>query len=128
MKTVLILEDQLELAGYWRQTLEDAGYRVRHARNTEDAITFLSVDPIDVVVTDMLIRDEDNKLIPSGGLSLLGHLNINVKQPPKIIAVSGAHPDLHVLKHAEALGADRCVGKPFTATKLLSIVSELMAE
>ena len=128
MKTVLIMEDQLELVGYWREALENAGYRVRHARRMEEASSFLEVDEIDLVVTDMLIRDEDNELVSSGGLTLLGYLNLNIRISPKIIAVSGAHPDLHVLQHAKSLGADRCIGKPFTPEELLTNVSELLSE
>ena len=128
MKTVLIMEDQLELATFWREALEDAGYRVLYASKMEDAASFLYTDDIDVVVTDMLIRGSDNEIQPSGGLSLLSHINLHVDHPPKIIAVSGAHPDLHVLKHAESMGADRCIGKPITPEELLATVSELSEE
>ena len=128
MKTVLILEDQHELASYWREFIEEAGYRVVHALNMGDATSFLNVNSIDIIVTDMLIRDEEAELQPSGGLTLLSHINLHVDNPPKIIAVSGAHPDLHVLKHAKSMGADRCIGKPFTPAELLSIISELLSE
>lgn len=126
MKTVMIMEDQLELASYWREILEDAGYGVLHARNIDDAASFLAVDEIDVVVTDILIRDNDQELKASGGLSLLAHINLHVeKKRPKIIAVSGSHPDLHVLQHAQSMGADVCLLKPFSAEQLLAAVSEL---
>ena len=128
MKTVLIMEDQLELASYWREFLEEAGYRVVHAPQMQDATSFLYVDEIDVIVTDMLIRDEDKELQASGGLTLLSHINLHVENKPKIIAVSGAHPDLHVLKHAASMGADHCICKPFTSDELLSVISDLLKE
>ena len=126
MKTVLIMEDQHELASYWRESLEEAGYRVLHAINMKDAASFLDDDEIDVVVTDMLIHNEDKEIQPTGGLTLLGHINLHVEKPPKIIAISGAHPDLHVLKHAESMGADFCIYKPFTPDELISVISDLL--
>ena len=128
MKTILILEDQLELASYWREAIEEAGYRVVHAPKMEDATSFLSVNHIDIIVTDMLIRNEDDELQPTGGLTLLSHINLSGEKPPKIIAVSGAHPALHVLKHAQSMGADRCIAKPFAPAELISVISELLNE
>ena len=125
MKTILIMEDQTELASFWREVLEEANYRVLHASNMEEATALLSVEEIDVVITDMLIREENNTLAPSGGLSLMTHINLHVPNRPKIIAVSGAHPDLHVLQHARVIGAKRTLIKPFTPEELLDAVSEV---
>ena len=98
MKTVLIMEDQPELASYWREALETAGYNVIHAIDFEEAASCLEMRQVQVVVSDMLIRDEHDNTSKTGGLTLLSHICLNVKPMPKIIAVSGAHPDLHILR------------------------------
>ena len=126
MKTVLIMEDQAELASYWREHLENAGYNVIHASDFEDAVELLKTREVQVVVSDMLIRDDDDRPSKTGGLSLLSHLRLHVNPPPKTIAVSGAHPQLNILRHAELLQADECIVKPFTAEALVEKVEELL--
>ena len=126
MKTVLIMEDQPELASYWREHLEIAGYNVIHATDFEEAVTLLETHETHVVVSDMLIRDDDDRPSKTGGLSLLSHLRLKVKPNPKVVAVSGAHPQLNILRHAELLQADACIVKPFTAEELVETVEKLL--
>ena len=126
MKTVLIMEDQAELASYWREHLENAGYNVIHASDFEEAVELLKTREVQVVVSDMLIRDDDDRPSSTGGLSLLSHLRLHVNPSPKMIAVSGAHPQLNILRHAELLHADACIVKPFSAEQLVETVEELL--
>ena len=120
------MEDQPELASYWRETLEDAGYIVLHAADFEEASSLLESREVQVVVSDMLIRDGNNNTSKSGGLTLLSHISLNVDPAPKMIAVSGAHPDLHILRHAELFNAAASIIKPFTAEELLDTVKRVL--
>ena len=126
MITILIMEDQAELAAYWREDLEEAGYNVLHVSNFEEAVAVLEIRDVNVVVSDMLIRDDDNRPSKTGGLSLLSHLRLHSDPQPKTIAVSGAHPQLNILRHAELLQADACIVKPFTSQELVEKVKELL--
>ena len=126
MKTILIMEDQPELASHWREHLEDAGFNVVHASNFAEAVSVLETRDVDVVISDMLIHDDDDRPSKTGGLSLLSHLVLHVKPIPKTIAVSGAHPQLNILRHAELLKANECIVKPFTAEELVNIVKRLL--
>ena len=127
MNTVLIMEDESQLASYWREALEAAGYIVIHASDFAEAVAVLETRDVDVVVSDMLIRDEDDRPSSTGGLSLMTHLRLHVRPVPKIVAVSGAHPDLHILRHAELLHAAACIVKPFSAEELIETIGDLLA-
>ena len=120
------MEDQTELASYWREHLETAGHNVIHATDFAEAVALLETREVQIVVSDMLIRDDDDRPSKTGGLSLLSHLRLHVNPPPKTIAVSGAHPQLNILRHAELLQADACIVKPFTAEQLVETVEELL--
>ena len=126
MITVLIMEDETELASYWREALEASGYIVFHASDFAQAVSMLESRDVQVVVSDMLIRDKDDKPSKTGGLSLLTHLRLNVRPAPMIVAVSGAHPDLNILRHAELLHASACIVKPFSADELVETVNGLV--
>lgn len=126
MKTVLLLEDDFDLASHWKELLEELGHGVIHVTDTESAIKAFEESEVDLVISDILIRSPEGKASRSGGLSLLSHINLSSKSKPKILAVSGAHPQLNVLKHATAMKADRTLTKPIDADELAAVVTELL--
>ena len=120
------MEDQVELASHWREHLETAGHNVIHAKDFAGAVELLESQEVHVVVSDMLIRDDNNMPSKTGGLSLLSHMRLHCDPSPKTIAVSGAHPQLHIMRHAELLDADAGIVKPFTAEELVYTVNRLL--
>lgn len=130
MKKILILEDDFDLAMYWKERLEDDGYGVVYTSTSEEATQVLCQDEFDLVIADVLIRTEcgAGPLKPTGGLSLIAHVTLRVDPRPKIVAVSGAHPQSNVLKHATALKADRVMVKPFRIDSLVDVVKDLVGE
>lgn len=128
MKTVLILEDDFDLAMDWKSHLEEREFAVIHTSTSEQAIEVLNDRAVDLIITDVLIKEDGGtgKLKKTGGLSLLSHILLKVEPKPAIIAVSGAHPNLNVLKHAKSLHADRVMVKPFSAQSLADIVEDLL--
>lgn len=128
MKRVLILEDEWELASVWQAALEKLGYCVNHEVSVDRALEAIAAFSFDLIITDILIRDSDNKIGSKGGLSLLSHLALNVNPRPKTIAVSGASPQIRVLDHAALLKADRTLNKPVTAEEISAAVRELLEE
>jgi CheY-like chemotaxis protein len=130
MRKILILEDDFDLAMHWKMHLEELNYIVIHTGTFEEAKTVLSQQDVDVIVSDILIRESktEDKFSSSGGLSLLSFTNLyqyfNAK--PKFIAVSGSLIGENVLKHAAALNADRTMIKPVTAEELGVTIQELL--
>ena len=124
MKRVLVLEDEFALAVQWREKLEAAGHEVIHVSRAAEAIEVLDEGSVDVLISDILIRDTEKQLVMEGGFSVLSHINLNVRPGPKRIVVSGAHPSLNVLRHAEALNAHVALAKPVDLDELLKAVND----
>jgi CheY-like chemotaxis protein len=126
---ILLLEDDRELAAYWKSALEERGYYVAHESNVDSAILALKfAKPFDLVITDILIRDADDRVGTKGGFTLLTHVSLNMREKPKMIAISGANASLNVLRHAELLRADRTLTKPITAEEMVAAAGELVGE
>lgn len=123
MKKILILEDEFAVASAWREALEVNGHHVIHVMAASEAIDALSSGGIDVFICDMLIRGNNAQVGNSGGLSALSYINLHVDPRPLVIAVSGAHPQLNVLRHAQALKADVTLVKPIAVDEILEAIS-----
>ena len=116
-QNILIVEDDEEVRGLIRQTLENAGYGVREAANGIEAIRPAEEAAFDLVITDILMPEKD-------GLETIIHLR---RENPgtKVIAISGGHNELF-LRNARGLGALSVVTKPFTPKTLLGVVAEIL--
>ena len=115
---ILVVDDQRAILKAVASILQGAGYQVFTAENGADARALVSEHPIDLLMTDLGMPDED-------GIELVRRLK---KEHPtlKIVAMSGTFgPDL--LKAARHLGADATLAKPMTAARLLGCIQELAA-
>lgn len=126
MKKILIFEDNFDLATYWKEAIEELGHSVVHVEEFASAVEQLENGDLDLVITDMLIRKDDQQLKPEGGLSLLSRINLSPRPRPRIIAISGAQPELNVLKFASTMKADSTLVKPVQIDELLRIATELL--
>src|SRR6266542_3312387 len=64
---ILVVEDELKVAGALRQGLEAEGYRVRLAHTGEDGFFLASSEPFELVILDRMLPGRD-------GLEILGAL------------------------------------------------------
>ena len=129
MQTILILEDDLRLSQHWQTLLEDEGYHVVAHTDTQQAIQSLDELKIDLVISDMIIRDETNHICPKGGLSLMAHIAMNISPPvPKVIAITGSSPELQLDKHAESMRSDLCLRKPISPEDIVTAVKSTLAK
>lgn len=113
---ILVVDDEEELRELIRHVLERAGHPVSCARNGVEASRLLAIQPFTVVVTDMLMPDQD-------GLELITELKS--KYPTvKIVAMSGGGQigSDQYLSMAKGFGADVLLRKPFTHQTLLAAV------
>ncbi|MBB3210480.1 DNA-binding response OmpR family regulator [Rhodopirellula rubra] len=122
-KSILLLEDDVRVAEHWKRLLEEAGYRVYHETDADAAIKLVDEESINLVITDILIRENETKFKPRGGLSLLAHVSINVRPRPKTIAVTGASPSLNIEGHVHIFNAARTLNKPISDAILLAEVA-----
>jgi CheY-like chemotaxis protein len=114
MPSILIVDDEDQIRQLIRTTFEEAGYRVAEASNGRDALEQYRLQPADVVITDILMPDQD-------GLECITVLR---REAPsvKIIAITGGSDMIGVLGFldvAKMLGAHSTLQKPFEMKALL---------
>ena len=120
MPGVLIVEDEKDLREMLKTSLIRRKYIVLEAENGKEAIAHFKPSVTDLVVTDLIMPDED-------GLKVIIKLR-ELKPSIKIIAISGggkAGPSSY-LNLAKALGADAIFSKPFSINDLIAKIEELL--
>jgi CheY-like chemotaxis protein len=120
MPGVLIVEDDKELREMLKMSLLRRSFTVFEAENGKDAITHFKPTITDLVVTDLIMPEED-------GLKVVIKLR-ELKPSIKIIAISGGGkvgPGSY-LNLAKALGADAIYSKPFSINDLTAKIEQLL--
>jgi DNA-binding response OmpR family regulator len=120
MAGILIVEDDRDLREMLRTSLVKMKYTVIEASNGKEAILHFKPAITDLVITDLIMPDED-------GLKVIMKIK-EMKPATKIIAISGggkAGPG-NYLSLASALGADEVFSKPFSIHDLLKKIEELL--
>jgi len=120
MPGVLLVEDDKELREMLKMSLLRRSFTVLEAENGKDAITHFKPLITDLVVTDLIMPEED-------GLKVVIKLR-ELKPSIKIIAISGGGkvgPGSY-LNLAKALGADAIYSKPFSINDLILKIEQLL--
>ena len=117
IKRILIADDDEQFRKMLRQMLECEGYEIGEAANGKEAIRNYSVQPFDLVITDIIMPEKE-------GLETI--VDIKNKDPEaKFIVVSGtkwfgANVEFEI---AQTLGA-QTLQKPFERNKLLEAINQ----
>jgi DNA-binding response OmpR family regulator len=120
MPGILLVEDDKELREMLKMSLFRSGFTVMEAENGKDAIAHFKPLVTDLVVTDLIMPEED-------GLKVVIKLR-ELKPSIRIIAISGGGkvgPGSY-LNLAKALGADAIFPKPFSIIDLISKIENLL--
>ncbi len=120
MAGILIVEDDNDLREMLKVTLLRRKYTVFEASNGKEAIMKFKPSMVDLVITDIIMPDED-------GLKVIMRFR-ELKPSIKIIAISGggkAGPG-NYLNMARALGADEIFPKPFSINALNQKIDEMI--
>ena len=113
-KSVLIVDDDVNLARLLRTLLRSEGYRVLTASDGEEALNLLSKEPVNVIVSDLRMPRMD-------GRSFYRELRSRGIHSPVLIASA------YSARAAQReLGADAAIEKPFEPDHLLAIVQTLV--
>jgi len=121
MPGILLVEDDKELREMLKISLIRHKYSILEAENGKDAIAHFRPAVTDLVVTDLIMPEED-------GLKVIMKLR-ELKPGIKIIAISGggkAGPGSY-LNMAKALGADAIFSKPFSVNELIARIDSLLS-
>jgi len=119
---VLLVEDEDDTREVLSAAIRRAGYRSLSARNGPEALVRArEADPIDVVVTDVVMEGDDRR-----GLTLMGELRaMGIRSP---IIVITAFADVEKVKTALNHGAAYFIEKPFRAPELIDAISRVLAQ
>lgn len=117
MPSVLVVDDEDQIRQLIRETLEQAGYHVTEARDGREALQQYRQAPVDVVIMDILMPDQD-------GLESTATLRREFPNV-KVVAITGGSDMIGILNFldvAKMLGARRTLQKPFDMKALLHAV------
>ena len=118
MKRILVIDDVELMLTYLRDLLEAEGYEVITAANGAEGLALFETDPVDLVITDIIMPVKD-------GLDTILELK---KQSPDlpVIAISagGNIPKERYLAVASYMKNTKTLAKPFTRDQLISAVQE----
>jgi DNA-binding response OmpR family regulator len=122
MPGILIVEDDRELREMLKISLIRHKYTVLEAADGKEAITHFKPSITDLVITDLIMPDED-------GLKVIMRLR-EIKPSLRVIAISGggkAGPGSY-LNLAKALGANAVFSKPFSVNELIAKIEMLLSD
>jgi len=114
-QTVLFVDDEPSLRACMSAALTLAGYRVIQARDGREAVRVLLSQHIDLLVTDLIMPEQEG--IETILFVRKNFLSLNV------IVISGGDPVL--LGAARKLGARAALCKPFSACELVAAVDSI---
>jgi len=120
MSGILVVEDDNDLRTMLKVSLNRRRFTVMEAENGKEALTHFKPSMIDLVITDLIMPEED-------GLKVIMRMR-ELKPSIKIIAISGggkAGPGSY-LNLAKALGADAIYSKPFSVNDMITKIEELL--
>jgi DNA-binding response OmpR family regulator len=118
-KTILIVDDDLELSDGLRAVLERQGYRVLQARDGHQGKLQVYNHRPDLVILDMMMPR-------MGGYPVLEHFKDKPDAPP-IIMITANEGSRHKA-YAEYLGVIDYIRKPFAMERLLEAVQRGLAQ
>ena len=117
-KTILVVNDDLELSDGLRAVLEKKGYRVIQARDGQQGKQLIYQHRPDLVILDMMMPR-------MGGYPVLEHFKGKPDAPP-IIMITANEGSRHKA-YAEYLGVIDYIRKPFAMERLLEAVDKGLA-
>jgi len=118
-ENILVVDDEVLMAELAQEVLEANGYHVLIAHNGEQALDIINKEPIDLVITDVIMPTMD-------GYELASQI-INKKPDIKIQIVSGFEDNHHLNAEPREL-RQKIIYKPYSSKKLLENIRDLLDE
>lgn len=119
MARILVIDDEPLVRKTVRLALERVGHQVDEATNGREGEQRLAAQPVDLVITDILMPDQE-------GIETIRNLQRTNPQL-KILAMSGGGrtQNQEFLEIAKKFGAAATMAKPFDVTELARVVGHL---
>ena len=123
MARILVVDDHPMIQTTLQLVLLEQGHEVVQALNGKEALKELRRQPIDLIITDVLMPEID-------GLELIRAVQNEFAHLP-LIAMSGGSsrfPGTDVLQMAQLLGADATLPKPFNESELAEAIRAVLSK
>ena len=117
-RTILIVDDDVDLAEGLKLVLSRGGYRILQARDGRQAKEVVDRERPDLVIIDMMMPK-------MGGYPVLEHYKDHTDAPPFIMIT--ANEGTRHKAYAEYLGVVDYIRKPFAMDRLLETVHKILA-
>jgi two-component system OmpR family response regulator len=114
---VLVVEDEVKMAGLLRRGLEEEGYAVDTSGKGEEAVWLATENPYDAVILDVMLPDLD-------GFEVCKRLRDNGRWSPVLMLT--ARDDVRDRVSGLDAGADDYLTKPFSFAELLARLRALV--
>lgn len=123
MAHILVTDDNDELRRMVMRMLTSAGHAVSEAADGGQALELCRAGHVDVILLDVYMPESD-------GLETIRMLRGMAKRP-RIVMMSGGSrryrlSDGDLLDHANMLGADASLKKPFRQAELLKVIDDVL--
>jgi CheY-like chemotaxis protein len=116
MRTVLIVDDNAELASLLAAAAESSGFTAQVATSGREALAAMEISPPDAALVDLLLPDLRGQDI----------IKAAVERNTTCIAMSGVFRGERYVQEAIALGAKALVEKPFSAGGVMQQLAALL--
>jgi CheY-like chemotaxis protein len=119
--TVLVVDDEADLLFTIALSLELAGYRVVKASSGEEAVAVAGAESPDAIVLDLRLPDID-------GWEVIRRLGVAGSFPRTPVVLLSAQVDAATAARAVDLGVHAHLAKPFSASELTGVLSQLVVQ
>ena len=118
-KDILIVDDEADIRALIRAILEDEGYQVREAENSQTALKHIEERTPDLAILDIWLQESDDD-----GIEILKHIKAGHPLTP-VLMISG-HGTIETAVNAIKLGAYDFIEKPFKSDRLLLMIERAL--
>ena len=118
-ETILVVDDELGLLAFMKQTLTKSGYSVSCAEDAEAALKILAQQKIDLVITDVIMPGMN-------GYELA--LNVSKLYPTIKLQIVSGFVDDGIIEEEHALLHENRLRKPVSSLELLRKVRKILDE
>ncbi len=117
MTRILVVEDDGDLQFLYGTMLTRQGYEVVGAKNTSDAILYLTNDDFDLVILDMNMPD-----LPGIKVLEFARDDVRLRSVPVVVISANDHWE----KTVAELGVQHFMVKPVTMTELVKMIERAL--
>ncbi len=118
-KDILIVDDEADIRGLIKAILEDEGYSVREAANSQKAMEAIETQCPDLAILDIWLQESDKD-----GIEILQKIKIDHPVCP-VLMISG-HGTIETAVNAIKLGAYDFIEKPFKSDRLIMMIGRAL--